>query len=75
MSNIITNVKATALLTALVVGSALSHILPVLCFAVIGMSSQPLTEVIAAVLLLVSSVAMGYLHGLNRTHETFKSNR
>ena len=66
--------KNKLLVASLIAISALSHLGPAIGLVLIAVGDE-ITRALGATLLLVSSLSMGYLHGLNRTHETFNSDQ
>lgn len=62
--------KNKFIIAAVITGSALSHLGPAIGLVLIAVGDET-TRALGATLLLVSSLSLGYLHGLNRTHETF----
>lgn len=60
--------KNKLLVASVIAISALSHLGPAIGLILIAVGEE-ITRALGATLLLVSSLSMGYLHGLNRTHE------
>lgn len=51
--------------------ATLAHLLPPICIGLMaGFGQHEEVRVISTIFLLVSCLACGYFHGLNRTHET-----
>lgn len=62
--------KNKLIASTIIVSSALAHITP--CFAILMIATGgETTRALGTVALFVSCLSMGYMHGLNRTHELF----
>ena len=62
--------KNKIITAAMIVGSALAHTLPAIGIATIAIGDEP-SRALGTCLLFVSSLSLGYIHGLNRTHKSF----
>lgn len=61
--------KNKLIASAFVLSAAFAHVMPSIGLVLIAVGGET-TRALGAVTLLVSSLACGYFHGLNRTHET-----
>ena len=58
--------KANLILAGVILGSAITHVLPALSIIMIATGGEA-TRALGAALCLSSSLALGYFHGWNRT--------